>query len=241
MRWRIGLLVGVVLLAAGPLGLAGKPKAKDEQVVKSKAGKRTPAKTINFKKAFGLPFDSLGTLGGRIDAARRKPDPVALAHQASELAVAEKVSKKKASLTSKALLAESAELARLRKQVAEMKAVFAVHQQIAEAETNVRFWNDQIALADKMAKDERDAVRSGKLPGDTPRKVLLNNYTTQYVDLWVNGNYKMQVPPGGSKWCVIEHKWDPTVLTAYGSEDNAVWGPRNIFGTYKTYTWNLEG
>jgi hypothetical protein len=29
--------------------------------------------------------------------------------------------------------------------------------------------------------------------------VLLNNYTTQYIDLCVNGIYKMQVPPGGSK------------------------------------------
>ncbi len=90
--------------------LKGKDKEKDVQVVTSKASKRVPATTINFKKAYGLPFDSLATLGSRIDAARRKPDPVTLAHAASELAVAEKVSGKKASLTSKALLAESAEL-----------------------------------------------------------------------------------------------------------------------------------
>ena len=81
---------------------------------------------------------------------------------------------------------------------------------------------------------------SNQLPGDAPRKILLNNYTTQYIDLWVNGNYKMQVPPGGSKWCVIEHKWNPTVLTAYGNADDAVWGPRDVFGAYSTYTWNLQ-
>src|SRR5262249_35713547 len=156
-----------------------KAKEKDQQVVKSKAAKYTPATAVNFKKAYGLPFDSLGTLGARVQAARRKPDPVALAHMAGELAVAEKVSGKKASLTSKALLAESAELARLRRQVAELKAVFAVHQQVAAAETNVRYWTDQIALADKTAKAERDAVRADKLPTDAPRKVLLNNYTAQ--------------------------------------------------------------
>jgi hypothetical protein len=251
MRWqRRGLMVGVALLGAVSFGLAGKPdedapkakgKDKDKQVVTSRAGKRACATAVNFKKALGLPFDSLGTLGARIEAARRKPDPVALAHLASELGVAEKVSKKKASLTSKALLGESAELARLRRQAAELKAVYAVHQQIAAEETKIKDWDDAIALADKTAKDEADAVRRNKLPGEGPRWILLNNYTTQYVDLWVNGNYKMQVPPGGSKWCVVEHKWNPTVLKAYGSEDDTSWGPRPIYGAFKTYTWNLQG
>lgn len=70
--------------------------------------------------------------------------------------------------------------------------------------------------------------------------MLLNNYTTQYIDLWVNGIYKMQVPPGGSKWCVIEHKWNPTVLTARGDEDEGGPWRREIWGAYQTYTWNLE-
>ena len=50
----------------------------------------------------------------------------------------------------------------------------------------------------------------------------------------------MQIAPGGSKWCVIEHKFNPTTLTAYGSEDDAVWGPRQVFGAFKTYTWNRQ-
>jgi hypothetical protein len=234
-----------LVLAAASFGLADKPtppapRAKEKQVVTTKAGKHVPATAVNFKKAYNLPFDSLGSLGARIEAARRKPDPVALAHTASELAVAEKVSGKKASITSKLILAESAELARLRRQVAEMKAVYAIQQQVADAETDRRFWADQIAIAQKTAQQERDAVLSNELPTDAPRRILLNNYTTQYIDLWVNGNYKMQVPPGGSQWCVIEHKWNPTVLKAYGSEDDAVWGPRQVFGTYTTYTWNLQ-
>jgi hypothetical protein len=209
-------------------------------VVTTKAAKRSPATDINFKKTYNLPFDSLGTLGARIEAARRKPDPVALAHAASEMSVAEEVSGKKASLTSKALVQEAAQLAKLRQEVAELKATFAVQKKIANEDANIAFWKKEIAKAEKYGQAEKDAVLANELPKDGPRKILLNNYTTQYIDLWVNGRMKIQVPPGGSKWCVIEHKSNPTVLTAYGNEDDSVWGPRNIFGAFKTYTWNLQ-
>jgi hypothetical protein len=114
-------------------------------------------------------------------------------------------------------------------------------QQVADEETNAAYWNTQIGIADDIAKKERDSIRTNELPPDTPRRILLNNYTSQTIDLWVNGNYKMQVAPGGSKWCVIEHKWNPTTLTAYGDEDDSpAWGPRPIYGTFKTYTWNIQ-
>jgi hypothetical protein len=241
-----------LLLAAGSLGLADKAaapdakpgekeKKKDKKVVTSKAEKHRSAATINFKKAYGLPFPSLGTLGSRIESARRSPDPVALAHAAGELAVAEKVSGKKADLTSKALLAESAELARMRREVAELKAVAAIHQQVSYEAGQEEFWNKMIRQTERDTKRELDNVRNNTLPTGAPRKVLINNYTSQYLDLWVNGYYKMQIPPGGSKWCVIEHKWDPTILKVYGNEDSGVWGPRYIYGDHPTYTWNIEG
>ena len=72
------------------------PAGDDNQVVKTKPTKGTPAVSVKFRKDLGLPFASLGTLGSRIDAARRAGDPVTLAHAASELAVAEKVSGKTA-------------------------------------------------------------------------------------------------------------------------------------------------
>jgi hypothetical protein len=217
-------------------------KGKDKQTETTKATKRPRAASINFRKAYGLPLASLGTLGSRIDAARGAPDPVALAHAAGELAVAEKVSKKKASLTSKALLAEAAELAAMRKEIAELKATFAVHQQIADAETNVKYWKDQIAIADSITKSEKDAIDRNELPTDATRRVLVNNYTTQYINIWVNGRYKLVVPPGSSKWFTIDHKWNPTILTGYGDADaQPTWGPKRIFGEFKTYTWNLQG
>jgi hypothetical protein len=165
---------------------------------------------------------------------------VALAHAASELAVAEKVSGKKASLTSSVLLQEAAELARLRRQQAELEAVQQVSNQVATAQGNIASLRNDIALAKEQAKADADAIRRNEEPTWTPRKVVVNNYTTQYLDLWVNGTFKMTIAPGGQQACVIEHRWNPTVLTAYGNEDTGTWGPRYIWGRFKKYTWNIN-
>jgi hypothetical protein len=217
-----------------------KPDPKDEkQVLDSKAEKRSSATGVDFKKELNLPFQSLGNLGSRIESARRAHDPVGLAHTANELSVAEKVSGKKATLTSTDLMKESAELAKLRKQADELKATLQVAQQIASEQTLVTNLKESIADADRITKDETKAIQMKEEPTG-PRQLLINNYTTQYADIWVNGYLKMQVPPGQSKYCTIEHKWNPTVLKAYGNDDSTTWGPKYIWGTFKTYTWNLN-
>src|SRR5262249_32277740 len=88
-------IVACVVLAETPQ--KDDPATEDREVVSSKVAHRPAAASVNFGKELGLPFPSLGTLGARIGAARKAADPVALAHAASELAVAEKVSGKKAS------------------------------------------------------------------------------------------------------------------------------------------------
>jgi hypothetical protein len=240
-RW-LGILA--LVLALGLPGVAdetAKPGTKkdDKQVVDSKAQKGSPARSINFSKELGLPFASLKTLGGRIDAARRTPDPVALGHAASELSVAEQVSGKKASLTSTALMKEATELAAMRRQQLELAALLRLNSQIASEQGTLTFIKEQIADAKRQAQQESEAVRRNEEP-TSPRKLLVNNYTTQFAVIHVNGNYKMEVPPGESRWCTIEHKWNPTVLKASGDEDMSKWGPRYIWGTFKTYTWNLH-
>jgi hypothetical protein len=232
-----------LFLALGGLGSAGeasKPSPKDDkEVVESKVQKNARAADVKFKQQLGLPFNSLGTLGSRIDQARRSHDPVGLANAANELAVAEKVSGKKASLTSTALVKEAAELASLRRQAAELKAVLHVSTQITNETNLITNLRQQIALTQAVSKSETDAIRRNQNPTGAPRKLLVNNYTTQYIDVYVNGSLKMTVSPGASKWCVIEHKWNPTVLKAYGNEDTDTWGPRYVWGTFKTYTWNM--
>jgi hypothetical protein len=216
------------------------PAADDKEVVSSKATHRPPASSVNFRKELNLPFATLSTLGSRIDAARRAPDPVALANAASELSVAEKVSGKTASITSKQLLQESAQLAALRRQEAELKAVLQTSNQVALAEDQVASLKQQVALAHEYTQAQVAAIQSNEEPTWTPRTVIINNYTTQYIDVYVNGNWKTQVVPGGQQTCIIEHRWNPTVLTGYGNEDIDTWGPRYIWGRFNKYTWNIN-
>src|ERR1700722_5742062 len=105
----LGLLSLVSILPADTPKKSA-PTGDDKQVVDSKATPRTAAASVNFRQQLGLPYASLGTLGSRIDAARRAHDPVSLANAASELAVAENVAGKKASITSSALFKEAIEL-----------------------------------------------------------------------------------------------------------------------------------
>jgi hypothetical protein len=58
--------------------------------------------------------------------------------------------------------------------------------------------------------------------------------------VYVNGIYKGEIGPGLAQTIVIEHRWNPTVLTAYGDEDIDTWGPRTIWGRFQTYTWNIN-
>jgi hypothetical protein len=216
------------------------PAAQDKEVVDSKVTRRPSAAAVNFRKELNLPLATLGTLGSRIATARRSADPVALAHAASELAVAEKVSGKKASLTSATLIQESAELAALRRKEAELQSVLAVSQQIAAQQKNIELLNQSLALARQQAKEAREAIRMNQEPTWAPRTVVVNNYTTQYLDVYVNGNLKGTVGPGAQQVWTIEHRWNPTVLTAYGNEDDQTWGPRYIWGRFKKYTWNIN-
>jgi hypothetical protein len=241
-RFRLALLSCLVLVTVVGGQQAGKKDTapEDKEVVTSKPTKMTPAASANLRREFDLAFDSLGTLGSRIDSARRKPDPVALAHAANELAAAEKVSGKTASITSKQLIKEAAELAGVRRQEAELKVVLHVSNQLQTQEHNLALLKDNIALAQQAAKEDKDYFDRKEEPTSAPRKVVVNNYTTQYLDIYVNGNYKTQVAPGSTQICTIEHRWNPTVLTAYGNEDTNNWGPRYIWGRFTKYTWNIE-
>src|SRR5262249_44832567 len=189
-------------------------------------------------KEFNLPFQSLNTLGSRIDAARRAPDPVALAQAANELAVAEKVSGKTASLTSSQVLGEAAELASLRKKVAELRAVLQVSNQVAFRADQVASLRDQIALVQQEARADKEAFDRNLEPTAGPRQVVVNNYTTQHIDVYVNGFLKTQVQPGSTQVLTVEHRWNPTVLKGYGDVDGQTWGPRYIWGRFTKYTWN---
>ena len=235
------LFVGVASPAGGDQPKKDDPAAADKETIDTKATPQPSAAGIKFRKEYGLSYPSLNTLGTRIDAARRAHDPVALAHTANELAVAEKVSGKKASLTSTALAKESAELAQLRRQESELRGTIAVQQQITGTDDSINALKGVLAQAKKQAAADSEAIRMNQEPTWTPRKVIVNNYTTQYIDVWLNGYYKVQVNPGMSQSFMIEHRWNPTVLTAYGDDDETTFKAFPIWGRFKTYTWNING
>lgn len=237
------LSFAVVPLAGGEQAQKDDPAPEDKQVVSSKATEKPAASSVNFRKELNVPFDSLNTLGSRIESARRKPDPVALAHTASELAVAEKVSGKTASLTSKQVLQEAAELAGMRRQEAEVKALLHVSTQLQAEENSLQLLKNQLALAQAQTKADQAAqaaLAQNTEPTSAPRQVVVNNYTTQFLDIYVNGYLKTQVQPGATQVITIEHRWNPTILKAYGDGDNNTWGPRYIWGKFTKYTWNIN-
>ena len=238
---RAGLLA-FAILACG-MGDAPKPDTKpdDKQVVDSKPQKRTPATSINFNKELDLPFPTLRTLGTRVEAARRACDPVALAQSASELSVAEKVSEKKASLTSLELIKESADLAKVRNEVKELEAVYNTQSQITSDDVVLTDLKKQIGASKQRALKETQSVRGNQEPANQPRRLLLNNYSTQYIEIIIDGNPRFPiVPPGESRYFMIEQRVSPVVVTAYGDADTQSWGPRYLWGAYTIYTWNIQ-
>ena len=87
---------------------------------------------------------------------------------------------------------------------------------------------------------DKEKFNKNEEPGWTPRKVVVNNYSDQYVTIFVNGFYKTEISPGLAQTIVIEQRINPVVLTAHGNEDIDTWGPRYIWGKFQTYTWNIN-
>jgi hypothetical protein len=238
----LALLAVVASAAAFPAQEPKKadPAGDDQQVVASTPTKAAPAAAVKFRRDLGLPLPSLATLGSRVDAARRAGDPVTLAHAASELAVAEKVSGKTAGLTSKQLLAESAELASVRRQEAELQSVLTVSHQLSAEEGVLNNLKAQLAASEERRKAEKQALLSKEEPTAGPRKIVVNNYTTQYIEVQVNGYLKGQVSPGTTRVFTIDQLWNPIVVKGWGDEDEVIFGPVTLRGRFDKYTWNIN-
>jgi hypothetical protein len=244
-RALVALLGFAGVLAAASLVVGDEPPkddpaAQDKQVVDSDVTHKPGAASVKFKKQLNLPFNSLDTLGSRIASARHAHDPVALAHAASELHVAEQVSGKTASITSTQLLKESAELAALKRQVAELEAVSRVADQVQQQSQVATILQQNLALAKQQVNADKAAIQTNEEPTWKVRKLVVNNYGTDYVDMYVNGNFKVTIAPGMQQTCYIEHRWNPVVVTAYGNQDVDTWGPRYIWGRWDKYTWNIR-
>jgi uncharacterized protein (TIGR03000 family) len=222
-------------------GQAAAPGAAQEKhVVSTSVSHQKSMAGVNFRKQLNLPFPTLETLGSRIGAARRAADPVAMAHAARELAVSEKVSGKKASPTSSAVLKEAAQLAALRKQITELQAVLHVTQQVEHDEQTLQSLKENIALARKNLDAEKIALATKQEPISSPRQVIVKNHTTEILVIYFNGCYEGQMMPTSSQVFTIYNTANPVVLKAYGNDDLDVWGPIDLVGSFDKYTWNIN-
>jgi hypothetical protein len=56
----------------------------------------------------------------------------------------------------------------------------------------------------------------------------------------VHDDLRRPAEPRMAQSFVIEHRWDPVVLTGDGDEDEQTWGPINLWGRFNKYTWNIN-
>jgi hypothetical protein len=235
------ILVGAFLAGAcvlSPWAISGEkgglPKAKAIELTDTPKTQES-ATTVNFAKAFGLGFDSLNTLGTRIEAARKQADPVSLAGAANELAVAEQVSGKKASLTSDTLMKEAAELAKTRHHSSELKAVSLM------AHGNEAIAKDLTTAAAIADKKEKELIAEAKEGGKT-RGIMGTLHADSRVNatvfVYVDGRFVGSMGPFGDIYPYLgQTAWETTHLFAR-SNDGRTWH-RNISNAVNNYHWIL--
>jgi hypothetical protein len=225
-------LVGASLMSPwANSGEKGKGKGKEFE---DKSSKQAPAASVSFTKALDLAYDSLSTLGSRIDQARKAPDPVGLASCARELAIAEQVSKKAASLTSAALMKEAAELAKQRFDATELKAVALM----VGNETVAKELNTAAARAEKEeAKRIADAQAGSKSRG-IQGQLHVDSRVGTTINVYVDGRYVGTMGPFGDIYPYIgQTPWETTYLSAR-SVDGRTWN-RAVSSAVGDYTWTL--
>jgi hypothetical protein len=230
----LGVLLLGVLVALAPVAGAEEAKKeapKDGKVLETKSEAYQSAAAIDFASALGLPFPSLTTLGGRIEAARLATDPVALAVAAHELSVAEKVSGKKAGITCDALAKEAVELATVRGRSSELKAVALLAKGEARKELTM--------LAAKAVKTEAEDAKRAEL-GDAPRgirgELVVNNHSRHGVVVFVNGA-RMGWVREGQRAHFHLHTHGETRLMAEGGGRH--WH-EHVRGEFNRYEWRLH-
>ncbi|REJ84932.1 MAG: hypothetical protein DWQ34_05120 [Planctomycetota bacterium] len=179
---RTNWLSAVMVLALAGTGFA---QNTEEITEETKPEKRARATSVDFTAELGLNFASLTGLGARIEQAYQAADPVGLASAARDLAVAESVSGKEASITSAELTERAVALAKMRFDEAELKAVAMLVDDEETADELKQVADDAAAFAEELAKAaENDEDARGILGSLT-----VYNYSFANVDVYYNGRY----------------------------------------------------
>lgn len=228
-----GMLAAASLFGVASSGYSQEAKKDAKKVtVKATLDPSPPANTVDFAKAYNLPFESLGAIGARIEAARRHPDPVALAAIANELAVAEAVSQKKADVTAENLAKEAIELAVLRDDSTELKAMALL---VKDSEAARKLEAKGTAAAEQK-EQELAAVKRGEVGRGILHKLIVPNHSEVTVTVHMNGRPVGWVGPHGvGEFHVHDHS-HVTELAAWGPGHH--WHGHAV-GPYIDYVFEL--
>ena len=242
-RNAIGVIAVAFLLGLAPSGFSDDPQETPGvkgKTISSKGEDRTLATSINFAKDLGLSFDSLISLGTRIEQATKAADPVGLASLASELSVYERVSGKTAKITSAAIIKEAVDLAEVRDSSAELRAVAHF---VKDEETAKRLVN----LAEVAAKREdagRRAFESGERTRGIARNLYVHNNTQYQIFIFEDGRQLGWVNPWGDYQYYVGHGPNQnSVFWARSADGSRMWPPNGrviVDYTVQDYTWTLD-
>lgn len=206
-------LAAVFLALAAPAFAQETKKDANSTEVIAKKDVQTPASTIDFAKAYELPFESLAGIGARIEASRRHPDPVALASLANELAVAEAVSGKKADITAENLAKEAVELVLLRDDATELKAVAL----IVKDKTIADKLEQKGKAAAEREKERIASYKRGETPRGIHRAIVVHNRSDVVAHVHANGYYIGHVHPYQDRVFPVDFDTPVVVLSAHGA------------------------
>lgn len=164
---------------------------KGEGVKVSKLEKTVLAASVDFTGTLKLPFQSLVSLGSRIDSARLASDPVLLSAIARELAVAEKISGKNAPLTAANLSDEAITLVKLRNKSKEIEAV-----DMLLGEEKVHLELQKLArLAQKQESLAAESLKDGEISKGLQGTLIIVNLHDVGMRVYTNGIFRGFVDP----------------------------------------------
>jgi hypothetical protein len=213
----------------GGTGKAGTGKQET-----TKAEKYQCATTVNFAKEYGMHYPSLATLGARIEQGRYDADPVCLAMCARECATCEKVSGKKAAITSGDLYKEAGYMAKYRYDPTELKAVAMLYGQGGK---------EYYAMATK-AGEYQTAMMKARESGERTRGIrrqlhIDSRVPDAFITVYVNGRNVGTMPPMGDIYTIVgDSPWETTSMYAR-TNDGRFWS-RQVRDDYDNFQWILR-
>lgn len=231
---RFAFSTAIVLAATVDFASAAKEQVNNSSG-SSKATKYVAGTTVDFSAALDLSFASLTTLGSRIEQCRIiAPDPMGLAAAAKELAVAEKVSGKKASLSSGELMREAIHIAKVRFSSRELKGLLYYVK-----DEDLRDELETIAQkAERDEKERSEKARLGVRARATTVNLFVHNDSLQTVRVYYNRRYVGRLKPKGHGQFQFENHGPYQELAAYGSRGRRWHRQRD--GNANSYSWTIH-